>query len=56
MKEHLIKCKDCDFTTEWSTDLNKITMEANKHLDEQPNHQLELKTLIRKTENYTKNK
>lgn len=55
MEKYLLKCKDCGFSTEWSTDLNKITVKANKHLDKKPDHRLELKTLIRKTEDYIRN-
>lgn len=54
MEKYLLKCKDCGFNTEWSTDLNRINVKANKHLDKNPNHGLELKTLISFTENYLK--
>jgi|WetSurMetagenome_2_1015567.scaffolds.fasta_scaffold20935_4 hypothetical protein len=56
MEKYLLKCKCCGFSTEWSTDLGNITIKANKHLEKYPDHEMELKTLIRKTEVYARNK
>ena len=52
-KKHIIKCKDCGFTTKWSEDLTEIAKSANKHKIKFPKHRLELHTEIRQIKVFT---